>query len=179
MNVRIRSIKSTWSIYFLSEQILLFVITLHAYLFFQWIIYWKQPTKCCVYKITTIPKLLFYINIFKIFSQEGVVSYEDEALCLFLLPWLVNDRGMLHVDCLYNYYYEYFLYFIVTQILLNQHVNCFKSYFYFFLYCIATQIPPHLYNLRIGVGWANLGVCYILSYIKRKDTIIMQFQVSS
>ena len=59
---------------------------------------------------------------------------------------------MLPVDCLYNNYYEYFLYFIVTQILLNHHVNCLKSYFYFFLYCIATQIPPHLYNLRIGVG---------------------------
>ena len=51
-------------------------------------------------------------------------------------------------------------YFIVTQILLNHHVNCLKSYFYFFLYCIATQIPPHLYNLRIGVGWTNFGVCW-------------------
>ena len=47
---------------------------------------------------------------------------------------------MLHVDCLYNYYYEYFLYFIVTQILLNQHVNCFNYYYYIFLYCIVTQI---------------------------------------
>ena len=76
-----------------------------------------------------------------------------------MLPWLVNDRGMLHVDCLYNYYYEYFLYFMVTQILLNQRVNCFNYYNYFSLYCIATQISLHLYNLHIGVGWANFCVC--------------------
>ena len=111
---------------------MLFVIIRHAYLFFQWIIYWKQATKCCIYKITTILKLVFTLVLVK-YSLNSLMSYQDEALCLFLLPWLVNDRGMLHVD------YLHFLYFIVTQILLNQHVNCFSYYDYFFLYCIVTD----------------------------------------
>ena len=102
-----------------------------------------------------LPHILVLLLFWFMFVISRAVTYFR-----INLAFLTNDRGMLPVDCLYNYYYEYFLYFIVTQILLNQHVNCLKSYFYFFLYCIATQIPPHLYNLRIGVGWTNFGVCW-------------------
>ena len=77
-------------------------------------------------------KLVFTLVLVK-YSLNSLMSYQNEALCLFLLPWLVNDKGTLHVD------YLHFLYFIVTQILLNQHVNCFNYYNYFFLYCIVTD----------------------------------------
>ena len=77
---------------FLSDQILLFVIIPRAYLFYQWIIYLQLPTKRCIYKITTIPKLLFTLTLLK-YSLKRVWCHIKMKPSVFscYLGWLMTE----------------------------------------------------------------------------------------
>ena len=100
-------------------------------------------------------KITLYINTCEMFFH---INMKPSVFSRYL-GWLMTEVGVAR-KLLLQLLLRILPSFIVTQILLNQHVNCLKSYYYFSLYCIATQILLHLYNLRIDVGWANFAVCW-------------------
>ena len=126
--------------------------------------------------------LLRILPLFNSDADSSESAWKLLRLLLYFFLYCIVTQILLnqHVNY-FSYYNCFFLYCIVTQILRNQHVNCFNYWLLHlsWLYCLtdSTTFIQSARRCRMGKFWRVLVIYTSWVTLSLKDTITMQLQV--